>query len=208
MRIFWKFFLWRGKLSGRSVLRSEQVGAFWWGRASWRDGAMLIINNLYRGALLGTQVAIFSVCYEWRICSVWQVAWRGIDIWAIIHMSSSERCNLLPFFGRVVWGTTRREPRCDEPDRMSARWTCVNYWLWLSLTCVGNWVFIFTDLQRIADLFDLIMLRYVLGLANFHEWCAYQNWHERCPMAIARCGLVENQQLVIARDYRVISFYL
>lgn len=77
------------------------------------------------------------------------------NVWMVAHMSLSERCNLLPFFGRVVWGTTRREPRCDEPDRMSARWTCVNYWLWLSLTCVGNWVFIFTDLQRMADLFDL-----------------------------------------------------
>lgn len=45
-------------------------------------------------------------------------------------------------------------------------------------------------------------LRYVLTLANFYKWCAYQNWHERCPIAIARCSLVENQQLVIARDYR------
>lgn len=45
-------------------------------------------------------------------------------------------------------------------------------------------------------------LRYVLALANFYKWCAYPNWHERCPIAIARCGLVENQQLVIARDYR------
>ena len=45
-------------------------------------------------------------------------------------------------------------------------------------------------------------LWYVLALANFYKWCAYQNWHERCPIAIARYGLVENQQLVIARDYR------
>ena len=45
-------------------------------------------------------------------------------------------------------------------------------------------------------------LWYVLARANFYEWCAYPNWYERCPIAIARCGLVENQQLVIARDYR------
>lgn len=25
------------------------------------------------------QVAIFSVCYEWRICSVWQVAWERMN---------------------------------------------------------------------------------------------------------------------------------
>ena len=45
-------------------------------------------------------------------------------------------------------------------------------------------------------------LQYVLALANFYKRCAYPNWHEQCPIAIARCGLVENQQLVIARDYR------
>ena len=103
---FLKVFLWRGKLSGRSALGSEQVGVFWGVCASWRDGAMLKINNLYRGALLGTQVAIFSVCNEWRICSVWQVAWCGMDIWAIIHMSLSERCNLLPSSGG--WFEERR----------------------------------------------------------------------------------------------------
>lgn len=45
-------------------------------------------------------------------------------------------------------------------------------------------------------------LRYVLALANFYRRCAYPNWHEWCPMTITRCGLVENQQLVIARGYR------
>ena len=52
------------------------------------------------------QVAIFDVCYEWRICSVWQVAWRGIDIWATIHMSLSERWNLFPSSGG--WFEERR----------------------------------------------------------------------------------------------------
>ena len=45
-------------------------------------------------------------------------------------------------------------------------------------------------------------LQYVLTQTNFYRWCAYPNWHERCPIAITRCGLVENQQLAIARDYR------
>lgn len=60
--------------------------------------------------------------------------------------------------------------------------------------------------QNASDRFN--KLWYVLARANLYRRCAYPNWHERCPIAIARCGLVENQQLVIARDYRVISFYL
>ena len=86
----------------------------------------------------------------------------------------------------TVWVRDRRVSMIDE----CYRWR------------VSGWVFIFTDLQRIADLFDLIMLQYMLALANFYEWCAYPNWHERCPIAIARCGLVENQQLAIACSYR------
>ena len=70
---------WGGRSEGCQVAIWERVWAFWGGLASWRDGAMLIINNLYRGALLGTQVAIFNVCYEWRICSVWQVAWERMN---------------------------------------------------------------------------------------------------------------------------------
>lgn len=129
-----------------------------------RQSALTIVNNALGWVSKLTcseereQVAIFNVCYKWRICSVWQVAWCGIDIWAIIHMTSSERCNLLPFFGRVVWGTTRREPRCDEPDRN----VCAIDGCQLLTTVIADvcreWVFIFTDLQRMADLFDLIML--------------------------------------------------
>ena len=79
MRIFWKFFLggssWAvGLCWGACKLKPS--GEEW---ASWRDEVMLIINNLYRWALLGTQVAIFNVCYEWRICSVWQVAWERMN---------------------------------------------------------------------------------------------------------------------------------
>lgn len=45
-------------------------------------------------------------------------------------------------------------------------------------------------------------LWYVLALANFYKWYAYPNWHERCPIAIVRWGLVETQQLAIACSYR------
>lgn len=45
-------------------------------------------------------------------------------------------------------------------------------------------------------------LRYVLTLANFYKWYAYPNWCNGHPIAIVRCGLVENQQLAIACSYR------
>lgn len=53
-------------------------------------------------------------------------------------------------------------------------------------------------------------LQYMLALANFYERYAYPNWYELCPMTITRCGLVENQQLAIARGYRerVFIFYV
>ena len=85
VRIFWKFFLGRGKLSGRSVLRSEQVVhewrrcfATWSARGEW---AVLFTN---KRRCLATWSArekkfIFNVCYEWRICSVWQVAWERMN---------------------------------------------------------------------------------------------------------------------------------
>ena len=103
VRIFWKFFLW---WAGWSLL----------GRASCsvlvRQSALTIVNNALGWASKLTrseecaQVAIFNVCYERRICSVWQVAWCGMDIWATIHMSLSERCNLFPSSGG--WFEERR----------------------------------------------------------------------------------------------------
>ena len=137
------FFILRLMVSGRGW----QVGAWVVLSVAWSASCSLLVRRV--------QVVILYVCYEWRICSVWQVAWCGIDVWAIIHMSLSEWCNLLPFWGG--WFEERRGASrvVTNPTRMCERWTWVNYWLWLSLACVGNWVFIFTDLQRMADLFDL-----------------------------------------------------
>lgn len=56
--IFWKFFV-AGQVE-RSVCSGE------W--ASWR-----VLRSVR------SQVAILYVCYEWRICSVWQVAWERMN---------------------------------------------------------------------------------------------------------------------------------
>lgn len=65
------FFGWAGwSLLGRascSVLESESVLL----------GCKLLRLSLFWGAR--RQVAIFNVCYEWRICSVWQVAWERMN---------------------------------------------------------------------------------------------------------------------------------
>lgn len=55
--IFWKFFC---------------------GGASWAVGLFWGVSKL---ACAGecAQVAILCVCYEWRICSVWQVAWERMN---------------------------------------------------------------------------------------------------------------------------------
>ena len=131
------------------------------GGARWAVGLCWGVSKL-ACAEECAQVAIFNVCYEWRICSVWQVAWCGIDIWAIIHMSLSEWCNFSPSSGG--WFEERRggsrvvtNPTVYVRDR---RVSIIDYgYRWR----VSGWVFIFTDLQRIADLFDLIMLWYVLA---------------------------------------------
>ena len=79
VRIFWKFFV-AGQVE-RSVCAGE------W--ASWsllvRLNGLTIVNNalgwvskLARSEECA-QVAIFNVCYEWRICSVWQVAWERMN---------------------------------------------------------------------------------------------------------------------------------
>lgn len=122
------------------------------GRASCyvlvRQSALTIVNNALGCASKLTrseecaQVAIFNVCYKWRICSVWQVAWCSIDIWATTHMSLSERCNLLPSSGG--WFEERRggsrvvtNPTVWVRDR---RVSIIDYcYRWR----VSGWVFIF-----------------------------------------------------------------
>ena len=76
----------------------------------WQVGAWVVLSVAWSAScpllMRRAQVAIFNVCNEWRICSVWQVAWCDIDIWATIHMSLSERCNLSPSSGG--WFEERR----------------------------------------------------------------------------------------------------
>lgn len=76
------------------------------------------------------------------------------NVWMVAHMSLSERCNLSPSSGG--WFEERRgasrvvtNPTVWVRDR---RVSIIDYgYRWR----VSGWVFIFTDLQRIADLFDL-----------------------------------------------------
>ena len=55
-----------GRSEGCQVAIWERVWAFWG------------VSKLTRSEEC-TQVAIFNVCYEWRICSVWQVAWERMN---------------------------------------------------------------------------------------------------------------------------------
>ena len=84
MRIFWKFFF-----LGGQVEVWERVWA-WSGEwascaALVRQSALTIVNNALGWVSKLTrseecaQVAIFNVCYERRICSVWQVAWERMN---------------------------------------------------------------------------------------------------------------------------------
>lgn len=63
--IFWKFFGWAAGC--RKLLRAgERVWAFW-------GVSKLVCSEEC------AQVAIFNVCYKWRVCSVWQVAWERMN---------------------------------------------------------------------------------------------------------------------------------
>ena len=97
------FFILRLRVSGRGW----QVGAWVALSVAWGASCSLLVRR--------AQVAILYVCYEWRICSVWQVAWERMNGCSYI-IERAMQSSPPPFFGRVVWGTTRREPRCDEPD--------------------------------------------------------------------------------------------
>ena len=76
------------------------------------------------------------------------------NVWMVAHMSLSGRCNLSPSSGG--WFEERRgasrvvtNPTVWMRDR---RVSIIDYcYRWR----VSGWVFIFTDLQQLADLFDL-----------------------------------------------------
>ena len=75
VRIFWKFFC-RGGWMPQVAL-------------CWRASTLCSVASCNLRTLWGVskltrsgecaQVAIFSVCYKWRICSVWQVAWERMN---------------------------------------------------------------------------------------------------------------------------------
>ena len=78
VRIFWKFFFWAVWGVSSCNLRTCLSLLV-------RLNGLTIVNNA-----LGwvsklacseecAQVVIFNVCYEWRICSVWQVAWERMN---------------------------------------------------------------------------------------------------------------------------------
>ena len=64
---------------GRSLLGRASCSVLVW--HSWLtivNNALGWVSKLTRSGEC-VQVAIFSVCYEWRICSVWQVAWERMN---------------------------------------------------------------------------------------------------------------------------------
>ena len=137
VRIFWKFFFLGGlrgvKLQSENV--SEPAGEW----ASWR---VLRSARKLQSCMFATSggFAQFDKLRE--------------NVWMVAHMSLSERCNLLPSSGG--WFEERRggsrvvtNPTVWVRDR---RVSIIDYcYRWR----VSGWVFIFTDLQRMADLFDL-----------------------------------------------------
>ena len=160
---------------------------------------MLKINNLLSRGVARSQVAIFSVCYEWRICSVWQVAWERMNGCSYVIERTMQSYPLLREGGlrndaarAALWRTRPYECAIDVCQLL----TMVIAGVCRELSFYLYWFATNSGFVRFNK------LRYVLARANFYKWCAYPNWHERCPIAIARCGLVENQQLAIACDYR------
>ena len=123
------------------------------------------------------------------------------NVWMVAHMSLSERCNLFPSSGGwfeerrggsrivtnpTVWVRDRRVSIIDY----GCRWRASGIEFSSSMFATNGGFVRFNKLW------------YVLTLANFYKWYAYPNWCNVYPMTITRCSLVENQQLVIARDYR------
>ena len=78
VRIFWKFFFWAVWGVSSCNLRTCLSLLV-------RLNGLTIVNNALRSVSKLTcseecvQVAIFNVCYKWRICSVWQVAWERMN---------------------------------------------------------------------------------------------------------------------------------
>ena len=198
MCIFWKFF--RAGQVGRSVCSDEwaSCSALVW--HSWLtivNDALGWVSKLTRAEECA-QVVIFNVCYKWRICSVWQVAWERMNGCSYVVERTMQSSSLLregglrnDAAGAALWRTRPYGCAIDVCQLLTTVIADMCRVEFLSLIFATSGGFV-----------QFNKLRYVLAVANFYRRCAYPNWHERCPIAIARCSLVENQQLVIARDYR------
>ena len=110
------------------------------------------------------QVAIFNVCYEWRICSVWQVV-NQMETFERGKLRSRHMSNYSYIIERTMQSSPlSREGGLRNDAARAALWRTRPYECAIDvcqlLTMViadacREWVFIFTDLQRIADLFNL-----------------------------------------------------
>ena len=181
-----------------------------WGWAVWSGhvGAWVVLSVAWSAScsllVRRAQVVIFNVCYEWRICSVWQVAWERMNDCSYVIERTMQSSPLLRDGGlrndaarAALWRTRPYECAIDVCQLLTMVIADVCRVEFSSLMFATNSGFVRFN-----------KLRYVLALANFYEWYAYPNWCNGYPITIARYSLVENQQLVIARDYRVISFHL
>lgn len=98
-----------------------------------------------------SQVAILYVCYEWRICSVWQVAWERMNGCSYVIERTMQPSSLLREGGlrndaarAALWRTRPYECAIDVCQLLTMVIADVCLELSFHLLC----------LQRIADLFD------------------------------------------------------
>ena len=97
-----------------------RLSLFWGAWASWRDGVMLKINNLLSRGVARSQVVILYVCNEWRICSVWQVAWERMNDCSYVIERTMQSSSLLregglrnDAAGAALWRTRPYECAID-----------------------------------------------------------------------------------------------
>ena len=92
------------------------------GGVSWAVGLCWGVSEL-ACAEEREQVAIFSVCYKWRICSVWQVAWERMNNCSYVIERTMQSSPLLwegglrnDAAGAALW---RTRPECVRDRRVS-----------------------------------------------------------------------------------------
>ena len=98
-----------------------------WGWAVWSGhiGAWVVLSVVWSAScsllVRRSQVAIFNVCYEWRICSVWQVAWERMNGCSYVIERTMQSSSLLregglrnDAAGAALWRTRPYECAIDE----------------------------------------------------------------------------------------------